>query len=210
MINARTAAAMALVLGALALALGVGAILVALRNDEAARGRLVETHLQPFEGDPVLFYLDDFYLSAGGDGRLRALYLYPPSHFGQMRGCKVVWVASEVVVTGGRRHGPGLFVDPCGGARFDRQGDVVQGPAERALDYFGTQPGFEGIIVDTRTLYCGSQADVTATGTAASPTPAARGTAPSGTVTPHASSDASSGGVAGAETCDRVSPDSSE
>lgn len=210
MINARTAAAIALVLGVLALALGVGAMAVALRNDEAARGRLVETHLQPFEGDPVLFYLDDFYLSAGGDGRLRALYSYPPSHFGRMRGCRVVWVASEVVVADGQRHGPGLFVDPCGGARFDRQGDVVQGPAERALDYFGTQPGFEGIIVDTRTLYCGSQADVAATGKAASPTAAAEGTARSGPGTPHASSNASSGGVAGAETCDRVSPDSGE
>ncbi len=206
MINARTAAAMALVLGVLALALGVGAMAVALRSDESSPGRLVETHLQPFEGDPVLFHLDDFYLSAGGDGRLRALYLYPPSHFGRMRGCRVVWVASEVVVADGQRHGPGLFVDPCGGARFDRHGDVVQGPAERALDYFGTQPGFQGIIVDTRTLYCGSQAEAAATGQAASPTTAAESASRSGTATPHASS----GGTAGAETCERVSPDEGE
>jgi hypothetical protein len=155
MINVRVAAALALLLGAAGAALGVIALFAALRDDDAAEGRLVETRLAPFEGDPVYFPLDELYVSTDESGTIRALYVYPPGYFGHVRGCRVVWIGNEVVENSGHRFGPGLFVDPCGGARFGRSGEMIQGPADRGLDYFTTKPGLGGVIVDTRELHCG-------------------------------------------------------
>ena len=80
----------------------------------------------------------------------------------------------------------GAFVEPCGGASFDRDGTWLSGPAERGLDEFKTAPGIDGVIVDTRELYCGAALD--------GGTPEA--------VTPSDEERAER------EECDRVSPDS--
>ena len=183
MIGTRRAAAFSLMLAVAALAVGVAALMTTLRDDGPERGRLVQTRLVPSGAEPVLFPLDDFYASTGSDGVLRALYVYPPGYHGHTRGCKVVWIADAV----GAGFSLGVFVDFCGGARFGRDGALLSGPAERGLDEFKTEPGIEGVIVDTRTLYCGAALD------AGSPEPA--------TATP-------SPERAPREECDRVSPDS--
>jgi len=170
-----------------ALAVGVAALMATLRDDGPERGRFVQTRLLPSEAEPVLFPLDDFYAITGSDGALRAIYVYPPGYHGHTRGCKVVWIADAA----GSGFSLGAFVEPCGGARFDRDGALLSGPAERGLDEFKTEPGIEGVIVDTRTLYCGAAL------AAASPesTPATTATA-AATPQPKAR-----------EECDRVSPD---
>lgn len=183
MIGTRRAAAFSLMLAVAALAVGAAALMAALRDGGAERGRVVQTRLLPSESEPVLFPLDDFYASTGSDGALRALYVYPPGYHGHTRGCKVVWIADAV----GGGFSLGAFVDPCGGARFDRDGALVSGPAERGLDEFKTAPGIEGVIVDTRTLYCGAALDAgSPESTPATPSP----------------------GRAAREECDRVSTDS--
>ncbi len=175
MISSRTGAALALLLSICAVALGVAALLAALRSDdEATPGRMVQTLLVPSESEPVLFAIDDFYASTGDDGKLRALYAYPPGYFGHERGCKVVWQPFETAPDIAR---PGLFVEPCGGSRFDRSGARVSGPAERGLDEFRTEPGIEGVFVDTGVLYCG----VPAGARSAAPEGATRTPAPTAT-----------------------------
>jgi hypothetical protein len=158
LIGSRTGAALALTLSVVAVALGLFATLAALRDDEDERpGRLVQTRITPGSSEqPVLFALDGFYMSTGDDGRLRALYVYPPGFFGHNRGCAVEWQPFASVQDAER---PGLFVDPCGGARFDRNGALIDGEADRGLDEFATEPGIEGVIVDTSVLYCGSSGD---------------------------------------------------
>lgn len=158
LISSRTGAALALVLAVIAVALGVFALLAALReDDDAGPGRLVQTRITPGSSEqPVLFAFDGFYMSTGDDGRLRALYVYPPGFFGHNRGCTVEW---QPFVTADGAARPGLFVDPCGGARFDRSGGLVDGDADRGLDEFRTEAGIEGVIVDTGVLYCGASGD---------------------------------------------------
>jgi len=157
LISSRTGAAAALGVSVLALAFGAFALLAALRDDEdPSAGRLVQTRLTASDAAPVLFELDGFYASTGSDGKLRALYVYPPGYFGHGRGCRVEWRPFEPPPAEGEQ--PGLFIDPCGGARFDRSGALVGGPAERGLDEFRTEPGIEGVIVDTSVLYCGADA----------------------------------------------------
>lgn len=163
-----------------ALAVGVAALMATLRDDGPERGRFVQTRLLPSEAEPVLFPLDDFYAITGSDGALRAIYVYPPGYHGHTRGCKVAWIADAA----GSGFSLGAFVEPCGGARFDRDGALLSGPAERGLDEFKTEPGIEGVIVDTRTLYCGTALDAGSPATATpSPERASR------------------------KECDRVSPD---
>ena len=151
-ISTRLGAALALLLSVAAVALGTAALFLALRDDAPERGRLVQTHLIPSGDDPVLFSVDEFYAGTGSDGAVHALYVYPPGFFGHDRGCKVVW--SPGLTAFGSTSGE--FIDPCGGARFNRDGALVSGPADRGLDEFKTEPGIEGVIVDTRTLYCGA------------------------------------------------------
>jgi hypothetical protein len=153
--SARFAVALSLLIAIAAVIVGAAAFMMAWAEDGDATGRLVSTRItNSYEGEPVLFPLDDFYFARGRDERMRALYLYPPGFFGHTRGCKVVWVGDEDI-DGPDGEGPGYFVDPCGGARFTPDGTLAAGPADRGLDYFQTQPGVEGIVVDTRTLWCG-------------------------------------------------------
>ncbi|MEX0750000.1 MAG: hypothetical protein WD359_04250, partial [Dehalococcoidia bacterium] len=145
MTSARFAVALALLLAVAAVIVGAAAFVMAWADEADDTGRLVSTRITlSYEGDPVLFPLDDFYFARGGDERMRALYVYPPGFFGHTRGCKVVWIADEDI-DGPGGAGPGYFVDPCGGARFSRDGSLAAGPADRGLDYFETQPGVEGI-----------------------------------------------------------------
>lgn len=218
-IGTRLAAAVSLILAISALALAVAALFAALREDGSERGRLVQTRLLPSEAEPVLFPLDEFYASVGDDGRLRAFYIYPPGFHGHTRGCKVVWSAAEDVAGSAMA---GAFIDPCGGARFARDGALLSGPAERGLDEFKSEPGIEGMIVDTRTLYCGAPMEIRMTATAGSPLPMVSATPPGGTVvagatpmptaTPTATASPTPtrtptpSGIA-REECDRVSPD---
>jgi hypothetical protein len=151
--GARFAVALSLLMAVAAVVVGTAALTMAWTDDSNETGRLVSTRItNSYEGDPVLFPLDEFYFGSGSDGRMRALYLYPPGFFGHTRGCKVVWVGDEVIPGDEQR---GYFVDPCGGARFTRDGKLASGPADRGLDYFETSPGVDGIVVDTRTLWCG-------------------------------------------------------
>jgi hypothetical protein len=157
-ISSRNGAALALLLSVFAVSLGAAALFAALRSDDGVTpGRLVQTRLVPSDGEPMLFALDGFYASTGEDGKLRALYAFPPGYFGHERGCQVEWRPFE---TAADLERPGLFVDPCGGSKFDRSGERVFGPAERGLDEFRTEPGIEGVIVDTGVLFCGAPARV--------------------------------------------------
>lgn len=152
----RTGVAVTLLVAVAAGIAAFAALVAALRDDEPSPGRVLQTRMtNAYRGDPVSFPLDDLYVSPGTDGRLHALYVYPPGFYGHARGCKVVWVPDDAVGAGAARSGPGHFVDPCGGARFDRDGRLVQGPADRGLDYFATRTDVGGTVVDTHVLYCG-------------------------------------------------------
>lgn len=209
MITTRVAAALSLLLAVGAFALAVVAFTTTLRDDGHPPGRLVQTRINnTYTGAPVAFALDEFYLSVGSE-RTRALYVYPPGYYGHTRGCKVVWVDDEVVVTPSGMRGPGMFIDPCGGARFDRQGRLVAGPADRGLDTFTVSPAVDGYVVDTRTLYCGDAFAPDEPVAPPAPSIPAPGTpsasvAPA-TATPAASATPSPSPTPGREeTCDRV------
>ena len=174
MLSARTGAAVAIVLSIVALAVGLAALMQDVRGGGPAHGRLVQTRItNQLTGDPVRFALDHFYMSPDGRGHVVALYEYPPGFFGHTRGCPLVWQGDAVVVAGAKTY-RGLFTDPCSGAHFDRSGTLVNGPADRNLDYFAMTPEPDGMLVDTRTLLCGDNlpdhaADVTPTPTPATP-----------------------------------------
>jgi hypothetical protein len=149
---------LALLLSIAAVSLATVAFMSTLRDEEDKPGRLVQTRLtQDYTGDPQLFPVDDFYIGPSNDNELRAFYVYPPGFFGHQRGCRIVWDGSAAVDTPNGPQGPGLYVDPCGGARFNRDGELIDGPADRGLDEFETGPSPEGVVVDTRELLCGER-----------------------------------------------------
>ncbi|TAK60453.1 MAG: hypothetical protein EPO22_09290 [Dehalococcoidia bacterium] len=164
MISTRIGVAFALLLAVGGIAIGTTAFFAAERKTGDITGRLVQSRAtNEYDGPPLAFPLDEFFIGRGSDGVLHAFYAYPPGYFGHVRGCKVVWDAAAATVAtppagvgATPAAGPGLYVDPCGGARFSRDGTLVSGPADRNLDYFATSAGVEGMIVDTRQLYCGS------------------------------------------------------
>ena len=189
MISTRLGAVIAILISVAALALGIVAFMSNVRNDGPTTGRLVQSQLtNEYDGPPVSFALDEFFLGRGTDGVLRALYQYPPGYYGHIRGCKLVWDPASFVSAPSGTYGPGLFVDPCGGARFTRDGKLVAGSADRDLDYFATSAAVDGTVVDTRRLLCGGGLIPSA-----SPTPDPE--APR----PHNHPQA------GTQTCDRVS-----
>ena len=224
MIGTRVATAFALLLAIVAVALGVTALAVALGDDSTEPPSLVQTRIAVVDGDPVAFPLHDFYLSGDGEGRPLALYLYPPGYYGHVRGCRVLWVADDLVALEGGLAGPGLFVDPCGGARFDREGRLVAGEADRGLDRFRTFTELGGEVVDVSVLYCGPEGPsgvpvVPATPTVPPPPPATAPPAlptrpglptltptvtPTVTHTPPPTATPTSRSLAEAEECDRV------
>jgi hypothetical protein len=155
-IGTRTATALAFLLSIVGVAVGVTAIALSLRDDGDDTSNLLQTRIDRVDGDPIPFPLHDFYLSGDSQGVPRALYMYPPGYYGHVRGCKVVWLADDSVEVDGRAVGPGLFVDPCGGARFERDGRLVAGPADRGLDWFSTRTEIGGAVVDLDRLQCGS------------------------------------------------------
>jgi hypothetical protein len=187
LISARFGAAVALVLGVAALAVAVTAFMEAHRKTNDIIGRLVQSRAtNEYAGPPLAFPLDDFFIGRGTDARLHAFYAYPPGYFGHERGCKIIWDGTATIPTPAGIAGPGLYIDPCGGARFNRDGELVSGPADRSLDFFAIEAAVEGAIVNTKTLYCGSPlpSDATPAADEASPTPT----------------------LEKPETCDRVSP----
>ena len=156
MISSRVGAALALVLAITAIALSIVAFMSTVRDETVKPGRLVQTRVNSdYAGDPIFFPVDHFYIGYDSGLQFRAFYAYPPGHYGHMRGCQIVWDQNAIIDTAEGREGPGLYVDPCGGARFTRDGELIAGPADRGLDVFGTEPGVEGVIVDTRKLFCG-------------------------------------------------------
>jgi len=186
-IRTRFGVAVALIISMAALALGIVAFMSTVRDDGSSVGRMVQTRLtNEYGGAPVAFPLDDFAIGRGSDGRLHAVYLYPPGYYGHVRGCRVVWDNNATLTAPSGSYGPGLFLDPCGGARFTREGDLVMGPADRGLDYFATSAGVEGAFVDTRRLLCGATNESDAT--------------PDADITPTATL------APGSKTCDRASP----
>jgi hypothetical protein len=187
LISTRLGVAFALLLAVAGVAIGTTAFFAAERETGDIRGRQVQSlATNEYDGPPLSFPLDEFFIGRGSDGVLHAFYAYPPGYFGHIRGCKVVWDNVATVAT--PSAGPGLFIDPCGGARFNRDGKLVSGPADRNLDYFATSAGVEGVIVDTRELYCGSPVVVPESSVAGEPSPTP-------TSTPEAP-----------EKCERVSP----
>jgi hypothetical protein len=176
LIGTRIGVAVAIVLALASTAVGVSALMANIRDDGPQTGRMVQTRLtNSYSADPLLFPIDDFFMSRGGDGHMRALYAYPPGFFGHSRGCRVVWDPAATLLFGGTTHGPGLFLDPCGGARFDRDGTLLSGPADHNLDQFTMSATPDGLLVDTRKLYCGDVPPPEFTRAAAedTPTPAA-------------------------------------
>ncbi|MDP9237192.1 MAG: hypothetical protein M3P30_07330 [Chloroflexota bacterium] len=189
MISTRIGVVVSLLLSIAALALAIVAFMSTIRDDGPTTGRLVQTQItNEYSGAPLAFPVDDFFIGRGTDGVLHALYQYAPGYFGHARGCKVVWEQTSIVAVPAGTYGPGLFVDPCGGARFTRDGKLVAGPADRDLDYFATTPAVDGTLVDTRKLLCGAGLEPAATPDADAATP---------TATP----------APGTTTCDRVSRD---
>jgi hypothetical protein len=190
LISTRIGVVVSLLLSIAALALAIVAFMSTIRDDGPTTGRLVQTQItNEYDGAPLPFPVDDFFIGRGTDGVLHALYLYPPGYFGHVRACKVVWEETSIVAVPARTYGPGLFVDPCGGARFTRDGKLVAGPADRDLDYFATLAAVDGTLVDTRKLLCGAGIEPAAT------TPEAD--AATETPTP----------VPGTKTCERVTRD---
>jgi hypothetical protein len=192
LIRARIAVTVSLLVSLAALTLGVVAFTRTVRDHSDTPGRLVQTRMNnDYTGAPVAFPLDDFFVGPDTSGRVRAYYAYPPGFFGHQRGCKMIWDQSATITAnGGRTAGPGLFVDPCGGARFSRDGVLVAGPADRNLDEFQLSPAVDGFIVDTRKLYCGA------------PLPSAPATPEADDATPTETATAGPKD----EICDRVSP----
>jgi hypothetical protein len=174
LITSRVGATLALIFSLAALALAIVAYMSTVRDDTATIGRLVQTQLDnTYTGAPVAFPLDEFFIGRGSDGVLHAYYVYPPGYYGHSRGCKVVWDSTTTVDTPHGRSGPGMYLEPCGGAHFDRDGVLVSGPADRGMDYFATQPAVDGMLVDTRTLFCGEALVSDATPEASDETPTA-------------------------------------
>ncbi len=170
MIGTRFAVALALLLAVAGIAIGTTAFFAAERKTGDITGRLVQSRAtNEYDGPPLSFPLDEFFIGKGSDGVLHAFYAYPPGYFGHVRGCRIIWDNAGVVAT--PSAGPGLYVDPCGGARFNKDGKLVSGPADRNLDYFATTPAVEGMIVDTRELYCGSALEPVETPVAGEPSP---------------------------------------
>jgi hypothetical protein len=187
LISTRIAVAFALLLALAGIAIGTTAFFAAERERGDVTGRIVQSRAtNEYDGPPLSFPLDEFFIGKGSDGRLHAYYAYPPGYFGHVRGCKVVWDNAATLAT--PPVGPGLYIDPCGGARFDRDGRLVAGEADRNLDEFPTTPAVEGMLVDTRTLLCGSA-------------PAPSETAADGESTPTPTPTREN-----PEECDRVSP----
>lgn len=169
MISSRLGAALALLIAVAALGMAVGAFFAAVAGDDDDRPVLVQTRLtNEYGGSPQLFALHDFYAGAGSDGRLHAFYVYAPGFTGHVRGCRILW-DPDATIPDDDSVGPGLYVDPCGSSRWDRDGELVAGEGERDLDEFPTQAGVEGVVVDTSRLLCGD-----AVAPAASPTPSGR------------------------------------
>ncbi len=208
MISSRVGASIAVVLSIAALALAIVAFMSTVRDDSVHPGRLVQSRLtNEYTGEPVLFPLHDFYVGRDSNFHIRALYVYPPGYFGHDRGCKVVWDNLAIMDTEKGRVGPGLYLEPCGGSHFDRDGLLVSGPADRSLDHFATLAGIEGVLVDTRTLYCGFDYVPPTPGPATETARAATASIAALTETPEPSATPIEGTPA-PRACERVSPNS--
>jgi hypothetical protein len=84
------------------------------------------TPLPPQRLAPVIFLVND------PERGLLALYARDPHRFG----CWVVWEESN------RR-----FMDPCGGSKYTRTGEYIDGPAPRGLDRFGVSVTNDGEVL---------------------------------------------------------------
>ncbi|MBI2723878.1 MAG: hypothetical protein HYX50_02345 [Chloroflexi bacterium] len=224
MIRARIAVAISILMSVGALAIAIVAFTTTVRDKGDITGRLLQTRMNnEYTGDPVLFPIDDVFVGPNSAGKLRAFYVYPPGYYGHTRGCRVVWDAAAAVAVAGESFGPGLYIDPCGGARFNRDGELVAGPADRSLDRFDTLPAVDGMVVDTRRLWCGptpgaqqparespSPAETPpGAGSATTPGAGARSVTPTltATATPTPTETASATATPEArKRCDRVSP----
>ena len=208
LISSRVGAAFALVLSIIAVAMAVVAFMSTVRDDSVKPGRLVQTRLtNEYTGQPVFFPIDDFIAGPDSEGHVRAFYVYPPGYFGHARGCKVVWDSIATMDTEKGKAGPGLYLEPCGGSRFDRDGELVSGPADHGLDEFATQPGVEGVIVDTRKLNCGPDYIPPTPAPATATILAATASVEALTATPEVPSPTMEG-TPTPRACERVSPNS--
>ncbi len=81
---------------------------------------------------PVIFLVNDSELG------LLALYARDPHRFG----CWVIWVESTQ-----------RFEDPCGGSKYTRTGEYIDGPAPRGLDRFGVVVTANGEVLVNVTDY---------------------------------------------------------
>lgn len=156
------------------LLLSGAALVVSLTRSGEAQGRIVmagprESYMPRM---PVPFVLDDFYLMMLDDGEFVALYAFPPGWAGHTNGCRIHWEpeAKFEAYDAGNGATPlpaaqsrlvsatGLWIDGCGGSKWDAGGRKLFGPALRDLDRFPVTVTAEGSIrIDTRTLRCTGQ-----------------------------------------------------
>ena len=97
----------------------------AVTASDAAGIILGVTPLPPQKVAPIVFLVND------PERGLMALYARDPHRFG----CWVAWEESN------RR-----FVDPCGGSKYTKQGEYIDGPAPRGLDRFGVSVTNDGEV----------------------------------------------------------------
>lgn len=84
-----------------------------------------------------------------------AFYTFTTHPIFREQGCEVTWEPDRVFDGGLAGSTTGIFVG-CGGAKFDRTGRRIFGPAPRDLDRFPVTVTPDSIIVDTRQLICGA------------------------------------------------------
>lgn len=98
----------------------------AVTTSEAGGRILGVTPLPPQEVAPIIFLVND------PEYGLLALYARDPHSFG----CWVTWEESTR-----------QFVDPCGGSKYTRTGEYIDGPAPRGLDRFGVVVTNDGRVL---------------------------------------------------------------
>jgi len=63
-------------------------------------GRPVQTRVNTdYQGGPILFPIDDFYIGYNSRLEFSAFYAHPPGYYGHQRGCKVIWDPNATIET---------------------------------------------------------------------------------------------------------------
>ena len=96
-------------------------------------------------GEPVRNVDEKFYVLKVESGEFLALYQRDPHS-----GCTVPWSADFLF-----QARKGWFWDPCHGATYDVEGNLIFGPSPRGLDRFPVEVRDDRLVVDTSRVICG-------------------------------------------------------